>query len=180
VADWRRVAVGSTNPAKVEAARAVFAALAPAATVVACEVASGVAAQPRGEAETRRGARLRAQRALAAAGADLGVGMEGGVAALAPGELWAVNWCAVATADGRLATGRGIALRLPPVLAARLAAGAELGEAIDALTGRRDVKRAEGTVGVLTAGLVTRADLWRQALAAALAPLLHPELYPGP
>jgi inosine/xanthosine triphosphatase len=175
---WRLIAVGSESPPKVAATRAVFASVAPDARVVALAVESGVAGQPQGEAETRRGARMRAERALAAAGgADLGVGMEGGVLWLR-GEAWTVNWCAVAAPDGRIGYGRGVGLLLPPVLAERVREGAELGEAIDLLTGRSQVSRAEGTVGVLTGGLLDRTGMWRAALAGALAPFLNPELYP--
>ncbi len=176
---WTMVVVGSESPPKLAAARAVFSVLAPGARVDARPVASGVPAQPRGDAETRRGARQRAERALAGGGADLGVGMEGGVA-WSGEEAWTVNWCAVAGRDGRLGFGRGVGLLLPPALARAVAAGGELGEAIDALTGRAQVGRAEGTVGVLTGGLIDRAEMWRGALAAALSPFLHPRLYPLP
>lgn len=154
----------------------MLARVAPGARVVAWPVASGVGAQPRSDAETRRGARQRAQRARRAAGADLGIGMEAGVAHSRRG-TWTVNWCAVATADGRVGWGRGAGLLLPPVLAASLAAGVELGDAIEQVTGRAGVRRREGTIGVLTAGLLSRQALWEAALAAALAPLLHPGLY---
>jgi len=174
---WTWIGVGSNSPPKLAAARAVFAVLAPGARVLPQRVPSGVPAQPQGSEETQRGARLRAERALAAAGgADLGVGMEGGVLWEA-GCAWTVNWCAVAGPGGRLGLGRGVDLLLPPALAERVAAGAELGQAIDELTGRSHVARAEGTVGVLTGGILDRASMWRGALAAAMAPFLHSELY---
>jgi non-canonical (house-cleaning) NTP pyrophosphatase len=66
----RRVAVGSANPVKLAAARAVLARVAPEAEVVGVEVASGVPAQPWGDDETRRGALTRARRLHA--GEELG------------------------------------------------------------------------------------------------------------
>ena len=76
------VAVGSCNPVKVEAVRRAFAAAFPDSevTVSKHDVPSGVSDQPRGEEETRLGAQQRARGALAAAAAaDYGVGLEGGV-----------------------------------------------------------------------------------------------------
>ena len=71
-----RIAVGSGNPVKRDATARVF----PASTVVTEPVPSGVAEQPMGHDETRRGARNRAIAALRAGAYDLGVGIEGGVA----------------------------------------------------------------------------------------------------
>ncbi len=189
---WIGVAAASDSPPKLAAARAVFGVIAPVARVSGRPVLSGVAAQPRSDRETRRAARQRAERTLAADGdADPGIGMEAGIAWVDE-EAWTVNGCirhglrhpwprvaaAVAGGDGRIGFGRGLGLLLPPVLAREVAAGTELGKAIDALTGRRQVGRAEGTVGVLTGGLIDRADMWRGALAAALSPFPHPALHP--
>lgn len=75
--DVGRTAVGSTNPVKVAAVERIH----PGIDAVAVDVDSGVSEQPVGHAETRRGARTRARRALAADGAiGLGIGIEGGVA----------------------------------------------------------------------------------------------------
>jgi len=71
-----RIAVGSGNPVKRDATARVF----PASTVVTEPVPSGVAEQPMGHNETRRGARNRAIAALRAGAYNLGVGIEGGVA----------------------------------------------------------------------------------------------------
>lgn len=93
----RRIAVGSTNPAKVAASRAVLERAFPQAEVVAVEVPSGVPPQPIGAEETAAGARQRARLALAAVpGAFLGVGLEGGI----DPEGHLLNCCAVATPDG--------------------------------------------------------------------------------
>ena len=79
LADVRFVAVGSSNPVKISAARAVFARVAPTARVEGVSVSSTVRDQPWGDNETIRGARSRALAARLARGADLGIGLEGGV-----------------------------------------------------------------------------------------------------
>ena len=62
-----RVAIGSTNPVKCNAVRAVLSPLFPGASFVTVDVPSGVAAQPWGDVETRTGAHNRARAARAAA-----------------------------------------------------------------------------------------------------------------
>lgn len=150
----RLVAVGSRNPTKVAAVRAVLAATFPAAGVVALDVASGVRTQPLSLEETRRGALRRAEAALQHRGADWGIGMEGGVDFDPAGRCWL---CGAVTAAVR--------------------AGAELGPVMDALSGESGTKERQGAIGILTAGLVPRQTGWQVALACALAPLLRPELY---
>ncbi|HUG56308.1 MAG TPA: DUF84 family protein, partial [Candidatus Limnocylindrales bacterium] len=74
----RRAAVGSTNPAKLDAVRRALARLAPGCAVEGYRVDPGVGPQPLGDAETRAGAETRARGALAASGADVAFGLEGG------------------------------------------------------------------------------------------------------
>ncbi len=176
LAGLRLAALGSTNPAKLAAADAVLRRLAPDARLVATEVPSGVSAQPLGDEETLKGALGRAQNARRLAGADLGIGMEGGVA-FTPHGAFVTSWCAVVDAAGRVGLGRGPAFSLPPGAAARVRAGEELGPVVDDLSGRREAKAMAGAIGFLTGGLVDRRQLWETALACALAPFIHPELY---
>lgn len=176
----RRVAVGSTNPVKVAAARAVLARVAPTAEVVGVAVGSGVPDQPWGDDETVRGARTRAERARLEAGAELGIGFEGGVVAEPDGSVRSCAWAAVVAADGTTGVGGSLAMPLPPAVAARLRAGEELGHAIDALTGERGTKHRGGAVAALTAGLVDRQGAYEVILAYALARFLAPALWAAP
>ena len=172
-------AVGSTNPVKLAAARAVLARAFPACAVHAVGAPSGVPDQPWGDDETRRGAAERARAALATLGPSphaLGVGFEGGVVDDA-GPLRTCPWAAVATADGRVHFGGSLAMPLPPPVAERLRAGEELGHAVDALLGTTGTKHAGGAVGVLTRGLVDRQRAYEVLLTYALAPLLAAEFW---
>lgn len=174
----RRVAVGSANPVKVAAARAVLAPLiAPGATIESVDVPSGVPDQPWGDAETVRGARARASAALAASGADLGVAFEGGVVAEDDGGLRTCAWAAVVDRAGRAATGGSLAMPLPPAVAAMVRAGAELGHAMDELTNAYNTKQGRGAVGVLTAGLMDRQRSYEVILTYALARWLADEYW---
>ena len=171
-----RAAVGSTNPAKVEAVKRALAQLAPGCAVEAVAVPSGVAQQPFGDEETRLGARRRAQAALAMSGASLAFGLEGGVIfeTQAP---WLVSWVAAVDRDGRHGEASGLRMPLPASAAARLRTGDELGDIIDALFDVKMSKQHTGAIGLLTEGFVSRTDAFADLVAMACAPLLRPDLY---
>ncbi|WP_345460636.1 inosine/xanthosine triphosphatase [Deinococcus carri] len=182
------VRVGSLNPAKIQPVRDVFGAWWPGAGVEGVAVPSGVPDQPIGEAQTREGAVNRARAALATLedGEGWGVGLEGGVT-FSGADGWLFGIVAVAcrrAGQVRLEVSRTADLRLPPLVAARVRAGEELGPVMDEVLGTSGIKRGAGSVGALTGGLVTRADVWRQAVALAATPLRDSVpgsagLYPG-
>jgi inosine/xanthosine triphosphatase len=167
-----RVAVGSTNPVKVQAARAVVSRLAAAAEVAGVSVPSGVPDQPWGDDETIRGALARARGAREAADADVGIGIEGGVVDGGNGVVRTCAWAVAVTRDGREGVGGSLAMTLPPRVAELVRGGMELGHAMDAVTGSHNVKQGVGAVGILTHGLVTRQQAYESIVAYALAPLL--------
>jgi inosine/xanthosine triphosphatase len=173
LASLRRVVVGSTNPVKIGAARAVLQRIVPGVQVIGHPVASGVPDQPWGDDETIRGARARARGACALDDAELGVGIEGGVVQLDDGSVRTCAWAAVVTRDGREGVGGSLAMQLPPRVAELVRGGLELGHAMDRVTGEQDVKRGAGAVGILTAGLVNRQAAYEVLVAYALAPLLQ-------
>lgn len=171
-----KIAVGSRNPAKVMAVEMVARRVWPEVILTPLSVPSGVSAMPMSDAECLAGARNRAQAALAAGDAELGVGLEGGVTAEAAG-LMLVGWVVVRHRDGReglASTGR---LPLPPLIASRVQAGEELGPVMDRILEQEKSNHRGGAVGALTAGLVPRADAFALAVAYALSPFVAPEFY---
>jgi len=173
----RRIAVGSTNPVKIGAARAVLGPLAPAANIEGVAVASTVADQPFGDDETIRGAIARASAARAALDADLGVGIEGGVVEHADGSMRTCAWAAIVDANGRSSVGGSLAMPLPARVAEMIRDGLELGHAMDRLVSERNTKQGKGAVGILTAGLVDRQGAYETLVRYALAPFLTAALY---
>ena len=172
-----RVAVGSTNPVKIGAVRAVLERVRAGVTVEGISVSSDVPDQPWGDEETIRGARTRAERALAATGADLAVGLEGGLVEQSDGSLHTCAWAVAVDRDGRVATGGSLAMPLPPSVAAAVREGLELGHAMDRVTGGVDTKRGVGAVGILTAGLIDRQRAYEALVTYALAPWLAVEFW---
>jgi inosine/xanthosine triphosphatase len=179
IVDLSLVAVGSTNPVKVSAVRAVLERAGAAARVDGVAVASGVREQPFGDAETIQGATQRARAALEATGADLAVGLEGGVVDEG-GTMRTCAWASVVSRDGRTGVGGSLAMTLPDSVAALVREGIELGHAMDRISGAHDTKRGAGAVGILTAGLVDRQRAYESLVTYALAPFLAPEHYTDP
>jgi inosine/xanthosine triphosphatase len=173
----RSIAVGSTNPVKLGAVRAVLGAIATSATIESVAVASTVPDQPFGDEETIRGALARAIAARQALNTELGVGIEGGVVEQADGSMRTCAWAVIVDARGRSGVGGSLVMTLPGEVAAMIRGGTELGEAMDRLVGARGTKHGRGAVGILTAGIVDRQRAYEALVAYALGPFLVPELY---
>jgi inosine/xanthosine triphosphatase len=163
------VAVGSTNPVKLAATRAVISPVAPLATFESIDVASTVRAQPWGDDETIRGALARARAARGALNAGLGVGLEGGVVESANGTLRTCAWAAIVDDQGHESVGGSLAMPLPPSVERLVRDGHELGHAMDLLLQQRDIKRGPGAVGILTRGLLDRQRAYEPMIVYALS-----------
>ena len=176
----RKVVVGSTNPVKIAAVRAVIARVAPGATVHGIAVASGVPDQPWGDEETQRGAQERARQALMQedlTDADLSFGVEGGVVLQPDGSVRTCAWAVARTPDGRSGAGGSLCIQLPTAVADLVKSGTELGHAMDAVAKLVDTKRHSGAVGILTAGLIDRQRAYEPMITYSLAPFLAADYF---
>lgn len=171
-----KIAVGSQNPVKCAAVETILRQVYPDAEFVAVAVPSGVSEQPWGDDETRVGAENRARAALAAANADLGVGLEGGVKD-SPAGVMTCAWCAIVDTTGWMGFGGGLNMLLPSPVAAYMRQGGELGPAMDALSGDHNTKQKQGAIGVLTKGLSSRQRAYAQLVALAAAPFVSRRFY---
>ena len=165
-----RVVVGSENPVKIGAVRAVLSRCATSVVVHGVAVPSGVPDQPWGDDETRRGALARARAALALDPvADLGIGLEGGVVREQDGGVRTCAWAAIVDRQGVTSSGGSLAMPLPPAVVALLDAGVELGHAMDTIVQSSNVKQGRGAVGILTGNLLTRQQAYEPLVTYALA-----------
>jgi len=170
------VAVGSTNPTKVNAVRVVFEKIWKVARVRKVEVSSGVSPQPFGAKEIVAGALERAKKALEMTDADFGVGIEGGVARF--GNRWYnLGFVAIVARDGKVGMGSSGWFECPPKILGKLERGKELGEVMDELTGEKDTKRGQGAIGIFTKGKVNRQKLYEHGVWMALCKLISPEFF---
>ncbi|MCA9960520.1 MAG: inosine/xanthosine triphosphatase [Chloroflexota bacterium] len=171
-----KVAVGSTNPVKVAAVREMVLRQWPEADIVSVAVPSGVSTMPMSDAESLAGARNRARAACAQIGADLGIGLEGGVNPDENG-LMLHSWVVVVDGNGREGIGGAGRLPLPNFIAQRILNGEELGPVMDDVLGETEVRQKGGAIGALTAGLVMRREAFALGVAYALAPFVAAQLY---
>jgi len=174
-----KVVVASRNPVKIAAVRQAFSSQFPSVglELIPVDIESGVSEQPDSDQETRRGSRNRVEEACRAhPDADFWVGLEGGVATIGD-QLMAFAWMAIRGRNGKLGEARTGTLPLPPAVQELVAGGVELGEANDRVFSTINSKQRGGAFGLLTDGLYTREDVYRQALIFALIPFVN-ELYP--
>ena len=171
------IVVGSTNPVKVAAVSGAFTALFPDYQLdcQGMSVASGVAAQPMSEADTRLGALNRVEACKVARKADYYVAAEGGVDCFVDGPA---TFAYVVISDGQQrSVGRSANLPIPQPVWQALQQGEELGPVMDRLFGETNIKHKGGAIGLLTNGRETRQSAYHQALVLAMAPFLHAALY---
>lgn len=186
-----RIAVGSTRAAKLLAVRAACARISAVdagwdrAEIVAREVETDAPAMPLTDFQLMRGARARAaavRESLRRDGqtAHLFVGLEGGfhtVTLDGARHTFLQGW-AYATDGARGHFGVSPSVSVPAEVVRRVVEGRrELGEVVDEITGRRDVRSKQGAWGVISKELLTRADSFEAALVAAFAPFYNAELF---
>ncbi|THE14798.1 DUF84 family protein [Bacillus timonensis] len=152
-----QVAIGTKNPAKVEAIKNGFAGI--EANFLPISVSSGVSAQPFSDEETIRGAINRATSALEKEGADLGIGLEGGVVESEFG-LFLCNWGAIIDRTNEPIIAGGARILLPDEIAEELKNGIELGDVMEEFTKQKDIRKAEGAIGIFTNHYVNRNDMF--------------------
>lgn len=165
------IAIGSENPVKLAAAKAVLGRAFLGADFVAVSVPSYVPEQPWGDEQTRTGAFNRATNALKATDATVGLGLEGGVVETSVG-LMTCAWCAIVDETGKVGYGGGVHMLLPPPVERALRRQGELGPAMDVLVDEHNTKQGRGAVGILTNGLSSRQAAYEQLVAMAAAPFV--------
>lgn len=152
-----KIAAGSTNFAKIQAITNVFSGHA----IIECNVDSGVSPQPFSDEETINGAINRAKNALLEVGADIGIGLEGGVQET-PYGLMLVNYGALVrfeSIETPIIAG-GARILLPDNISKEVRSGKELGTVMDEFCQREDISHSEGAVGVFTNNIINRVEMF--------------------
>ncbi|MCX6339017.1 MAG: inosine/xanthosine triphosphatase [Candidatus Aureabacteria bacterium] len=167
--------VGSLNRVKRGAVEEVCRELFGDVTIRHYGVDSGVAHTPSTDEEILRGAARRAEGAFRASRADLGIGLEGGIA---PGPYGPLLKGWVAVFDGTdTFVGSTPGMPFPRHLLERVSAERELASVMDEVSGKEDVRSKEGAFGILTRNRITRLQSFKLALYCALAPIANREMY---
>ncbi len=175
----KKIIIASKNPVKIQATKNAFEKMFPEEQFQfdGVSVPSNVADQPMGNEETLLGATNRAQNAhKEVPEADFWVGLEGGLED--KGEIMeGYAWMVVIGANGKVGKSRSASFELPNKVVELVKQGYELSHADDMVFSRINSKHQDGAAGILTHGVVTRADFYEQAVVFALVPFANPELY---
>ncbi|WP_042345255.1 DUF84 family protein [Bacillus massiliigorillae] len=151
------IAIGSRNPAKVEAVSNVVEIN--QNKVLAVDVPSGVSNQPFSDEETIKGAINRAKASLMETSGQIGIGLEGGVVET-PYGLFLCNWGALVTNKQEPIIAGGARIPLPEEIAIRLRQGEELGPIMDEYTKKKNIRKKEGAIGVFTNEEISRIAMF--------------------
>lgn len=173
-----KVAVGSTNPVKIEAVKLAFKKIWPNKKweVIGLEIQSGVSSQPKSDQESIKGATNRAKGALKKTKADFGVGIEGGNQKI--GSKWFTSgWAIVIDKYGNVGCGSSFRMQMAQKVIELIREGKELGQASDILFKTKNSKQKTGYFGLMTKGTVTRTKAYTDGIISALARFIHPDLY---
>ncbi len=175
-----KVLVGSENPVKIEAVKEAFSKYFKNVEVIGIKVDSKVPAQPINN-ETFEGAKNRAlelkrineEKNL---NAKFFVGIEGGIIKIYS-KWFAFGGMCIIDEEGRMGFGTSPHFELPEKIVKELLNGIELGDVMDKITGKHNIKQKEGAIGIFTKGKMNRKNLYVQGLIVALVPFLNEDLY---
>ncbi len=171
-----KVAVGSSNPVKVEGVKIAFQQFFEDVVVEARSVNSGVSDQPF-NAETVKGAMNRAFNAYSE-DLDFSVGIEAGLFSLKDAITGYLDIQVAAIYNGSCTTiGFGPGFEYPSTVIKEVLRGKEVGDVMSQLTGIERLGEKQGAIGYLTKGLITRSWLTSIAVTMALIPWINPDLY---
>jgi len=170
-----QVVVGSENPVKLTATHQAFSMFHDEVQVLPANVVTGVNPFPMSQQETLKGAINRAKAAWAAIpDVRFAVGIESGVHQLE--DRYLVQAYAVVKQRTVMGVGASVAFEVSPSLMAFLDSTSEESKStIDKVVGRIDLFQNEGLVGVLTENRLTRTQILRDAIIAALPRFQTPQ-----
>ena len=174
----KQIIVASTNPVKINCTLTAFEQVFPMENFEIDGVAtpSGVSHQPKTEEETLQGAMNRIDYIKQYhKSADYYVSIEGGLKGTELG-YDAFAWVVIQD-NHKIGRAQTATFELPKKLTHLIDKGMELGHADDLIFKRKDSKRKNGSVGLLTKNIIDRKEYYRHAVILALIPFLNEELY---
>lgn len=171
------IAVGSTNPTKIQPVIEIFSHHYKNCKVKGVSVASGIADQPMNIDDMYRGALNRAKKALQKVkDAHYGVGIEGGL------HKHSFGWfehsiVVIINKKNQIGIGASGGLVLPEIIIDSIHKGKNLEEAVDTQFKTKKIGEGIGMFGIFTKGVVTRSEGVRHGVAFALGRFLHEDIY---
>ncbi|HEY4499651.1 MAG TPA: inosine/xanthosine triphosphatase [Candidatus Paceibacterota bacterium] len=176
-----KINVGSKNNIKVSAVKEALDLYQDFknAAVEGMSIQSAVSEQPKSMEETVRGALHRAK--IVFQNCDYSFGIESGLMQVPNTKTGYMDFTVCAIYDGqRFHLGLSPALECPPIVIQRVFAdNLDLDGALhqSGITQNQDIGSAEGMIGLLTKGRITRKDYTKQAIMMAMIHLENKEYY---
>lgn len=167
------IAVGSSNPAKIESVHLAMDQLGIQAIISGNEVQSGVSQQPLSDNETIQGALNRAKslRSLEEGNFfDYLIGLEGGIVET-PFGMFVCNWGVVINREEKIGIGGGLRVQIPFHIAEKVREGTELGKVLGDFYGDQEIKNSKGMIGILTNNQINRSLVFRDVVICAFSSL---------
>jgi len=172
-----KVAVGSKNPIKIEAAKLAFEKVFGQCKIIGISVSSDVSDMPVSFEEMVKGAKNRAIKAKKKLNADFGVGLEGGFKDEGVG-TFLTGFTAVIDKNGVWGYGQGGGLLMPKSIVEKVRKeGKELGDVMDEVRGLKNTKQHEGCVGFFTDNLIPRKEAYEKTIIYALSRFSKNEMF---
>jgi inosine/xanthosine triphosphatase len=179
-----KIIIGTKNKAKVSAVKEVLRDYEDFTDceMIAREVDSGVADQPKSIEETVLGVQNRAKVVFNSGdGFDYGFGIESGLMAVPASGTGYLDICICAIYNGeKFATGISCGFECPTeVTQLMIEEGLDMSQAANkaGLSTNPKLGAAEGLIGILTKGRITRKDYTKQAIITAMVQIENKELY---
>ncbi len=163
------IAVGSTNPVKVQAVKQALAG--ENVRILPYAASSEVSAQPLSDEETRTGAIQRAQNCLDNCEADLAIGLEAGVS-FHGDNVYLSHWGALVHERQKF-TSNGPQILLPRSFQKELLAGRILEELMHEKTGIESLGKKAGAIAVFTGNRVNREQMLTQIVQVLIGQYLY-------
>jgi len=168
--------IGSKNPTKINAVKKAFTSVFKKKHFYFVSVYSpyGVRDQPMSERETKRGAENRLFYLKENFKGTFYISIEGGVD-YDDGDMVAFAWVYVFSKN-KLGKGKTSLFQIPKEIQALIENGVELGDADDLVFNRKNSKKKDGAVGILTKGNINRTNYYKNAIIMSLIPFVNPKL----
>ena len=153
------VAIGSTNPAKVQAVQNAF--TGENIKVIPCSANSSVRSQPLSNEETLQGALNRAKDCLEKTDAELGIGLEGGIVFI-NNQPYLCHWGALVDRNQNSYFTNSPIIQLPGHYSQALLEGQDLDSIMQFHTGISNLGAKQGAIAVFTEDRLTRSQVLSQ------------------
>jgi len=172
-----KIAIGSTNPVKIEATRLAMQKIFGDFDLVSVDVKTIVSAFPTSDSEMVHGAVHRAKESKIRANADIGIGLEGGYHCYEWGcfiKAWG------AATDGIIVgIGASPAVPIPNALIEIIDPKIDdkSKQSVDSFFGIENLAKKQGIMGAITKGALTRQESLIQAVVSAMGRIISKEVF---